>query len=141
MAPPFDQSTDVPPDVTVRTAALAEGLMGLWDEDERTVWLDARLTPAERRCTLAHELVHAERGDLPCEDPVLDTRQEQRVEREAARRLVPLERLLDALRWTSDAAEAADVLDVDPALLRTRLEALSRAERRTVERSIAQAAP
>ena len=119
--------------VLVRTARLPGGVMGLWDERTRTVWLDTRLTSAERRGTLAHELVHAERGDVPCGDPALDARQERRVEREAARLLLPLAALAHVLAWTADAREAAQELDVDPALLAVRLEALTAAERSLLE--------
>src|SRR6478735_535230 len=98
------------PVLRVRTAPLGDGRMGLWDERTRTIWLDAGLSSAERRCTLVHELVHAERGDVPCGHPLLDRRQERRVEREAARRLVALEALADAVRWSRDEHEVAALL-------------------------------
>jgi hypothetical protein len=126
----------VTPDISVHTAALPPPPMGLWDESTRTVWLHRDLTSAERRSTLAHELVHAERGDVPCGDPVLDTRQELRVESEAARRLLPLPLLSDVLRWARDPREAAAELDVDPAMLAVRLADLTAAERARLRATI-----
>ena len=118
-------------DILVRTARLGGAVMGLWDESTRTLWLDAGLTPAERRSTLAHELVHAERGDVPCGDDVLDARQELWVEREAARRLVRWEALVEAARWSEggDVREVADLLGVDVETVRVRLADLSPQER------------
>ena len=115
-------------DLTIRTSQLPAGLMGLWDESTRTLWLDEGLSPPERRCTLVHELVHAERGDVPCGDSALDARQERRVEREAARRLVGFGELIDVLRWAVNAAEAAEVLGVDLATLEARLGGLTERE-------------
>ena len=127
----------VAPGVTVRTAVLPPSCLGLWDQHARTVWLDERLSPAERRSTLAHELVHAERGDVPCGDPCLDARQERRVDREAARRLIAVEALADALRWTRDPREVAELLDVDVALLAARIEALTPTERAQLRSGVA----
>ena len=33
------------------------------------VWLDPRMTQAERRCALTHELVHLEHGHRGCQPP------------------------------------------------------------------------
>src|SRR6478735_3992547 len=120
-------------DIIVRIGTLGGGVMGLWDEVTRTLWLDADLTPAERRSTLAHELVHAERGDVPCGDQVLDARQERWVEKEAACRLVGWEALSDAARWSGgDAREIADLLGVDVETVRVRFEVLTPQERRAL---------
>ena len=56
----------------------------------RSILLDIRLSRAEERCTLTHELVHAERGPFPC---WLTAREEAAVNAEAARRLIPLDAL------------------------------------------------
>lgn len=74
---------------------------------QAVVFLDPRLPAEERRAALAHELVHDERGGgawhpdaPPGWDPVVAA-EEARVDREVARRLLPLTELLEA-------AEAAD---------------------------------
>ncbi|OBC12207.1 hypothetical protein A5788_22155 [Gordonia sp. 852002-50816_SCH5313054-c] len=71
---------------------------------------------AQRRSTLAHELVHDERRVFPT-DRVLRAREELTVERIAARRLIQLEALVDALLWSRDARETAAELWVDVPML------------------------
>lgn len=107
---------------------------GLYDRRERTIILRHGLTHAQRRCTLAHELVHDERDDVALSDAVLNARQELIVERTAARRLVPLSTLMDALMWTGDFGEAADELLVDVVTLRARMESLTPEERAVLDR-------
>ncbi|MCC0765675.1 hypothetical protein [Micrococcus luteus] len=36
------------------------------------VWLDPRMTQAERRCALTHELVHLEHGHRGCQPPAVE---------------------------------------------------------------------
>jgi len=65
--------------------------------DRVVIVLDQRLSQAERRVTLAHELVHLERDSIDCcfwaqADGAwtgLQVREEMAVNREVARRLVP----------------------------------------------------
>lgn len=71
------------------------------------VTLDSRLLQVERRSAIAHELVHIERGPVP-RDPWLAACEELAVEQETARRLIPLDRLVDALAWAHNLHEAAD---------------------------------
>ncbi|PRC44552.1 hypothetical protein C6A85_99665 [Mycobacterium sp. ITM-2017-0098] len=89
------------------TAALPRALAG------RSVVLDGEIVApdecgvprfgrlqVERRCTVAHELVHDERRVFPT-DPVMQAREETLVEQTAARRLIELPDLVDALRACS----------------------------------------
>lgn len=117
----------------IRITRLPDEFLGCYDSSSNVVWLDDRLTPAERRCTLEHELVHAERGDTALPDRVANAKQEQLVHREASRRLIPIDQLGDALRWTIEARELAECLEVDLATLQTRLNALGAAERAYLE--------
>ena len=71
---------------------------------------------AQRRSTLAHELVHDERRVFPT-DRVLRAREELAVERIASRRLIQLDALVDALLWARDARETAAELWVDLPML------------------------
>lgn len=75
----------------------------------------------ERRCTLTHEMVHLEWGHRSGCHPTV----ERQVRAEAARRLITIEYLLDALAWTDDWDEAADVLWVTVDVLRDRIDNLS----------------
>lgn len=105
----------------------------LWHPPSRTVILDRTLSQRERRCSLAHELVHVERGD--------ECRQAPRVEVEvhlvAARRLIPIEALVEGMRWTRDLHVLADELWVDAPTLECRLEHLSDCERAVLEDVVA----
>lgn len=106
---------------------------GRYYHEHRTIVLRRGLGLAEQRSVLWHELVHAERGDFRCQDPVLNARQEMSVDREAARRAMPW----PVLRWAVDEASCqqdfVDRLKVDPALVQTRLDCLHPAERAYVK--------
>jgi len=103
------------------------GPKGLTNFRAQTISLRRGMTQAERRSTVLHECLHIERG------PALTTlaaREEQRVERESARLLLPCVRQVgEALAWARDLAEAADELWVDESILRTRLDTLHPSER------------
>ncbi|URM87942.1 DNA binding protein [Gordonia phage WinkNick] len=83
---------------------------------------------AQRRSTITHELVHDERQVFP-RDRVLRAREERTVETIAARRLITLEALADALRWTRHEREAAAELWVDVPMLVTFIQSMTDAER------------
>jgi hypothetical protein len=91
-----------------------DGRRGLWLQDPEgdLIVLDPGLGRRARRCVLAHELVHAERGigHGPATDATM-AREEETVRREVARRLVPPEllRLFVAAREQMGGVSAADV--------------------------------
>lgn len=122
--------------VNIKTTRLPDDLMGLWDPQSRTIWLDDRLTANERRCTLEHERVHAERGDGPCATAWHQAKQELSVDREAARRLIDLEDLVDAILRSQDERELAELLHVDVDTCLTRLANLTPREMRHVEQRL-----
>ena len=96
------------------------------DFGTETITLQRRLDPTAQRCTLAHELVHLERGPVVmCHAP----REERAVAAIAARRLVPIEALAEALRWSQDERAVADELSVDVRTVRARLRSLTDVER------------
>lgn len=99
--------------------------------------MDKRIeSQAERRSVLCHELAHALRGDLPTGSAVLDAKQEATVTKWAARQLIELTALLDALRWSLSIGEVADELWVSEELVRTRLDHLHPAERAWLKRCL-----
>lgn len=102
----------------------------------RAIVMDKRLNQVERRSVLAHELGHAIRGDTPCGTDILDARQETVVDQWAARQLITLEALADALRWSDDAHEVADSLWVTTDLLEVRIAHLHPSERAFIRRSL-----
>ena len=120
---------------TLIVGGLPDGLMGLTCWRTRTVRLHADLLQVERRCTIAHEMQHIARGRPPTE-PVLAAREEAAVEQEAARLLIDLQPLGEALAWSSNLAEVADELWVDADTLRIRLDHLHPAERHYLRRRL-----
>ena len=89
------------------------------------VWLDPRMTQAERRCALTHELVHLEHGHRGCQPPAV----EHAVRAATARHLIMLEQLAAALPWSMSLDELAAELWVTPLVPTDRLAGLTRAER------------
>jgi hypothetical protein len=87
-----------------------------------TIALRAGTSAAQRRCTLAHELVHLERGTGDCGP--WSVREENLVHAEATRRLIrsiDLELALRDVGGDSDLAALARLLDVDTQTARLRL--------------------
>jgi Zn-dependent peptidase ImmA (M78 family) len=99
-------------------------LAGCWDPDQELIWLDTQLTQAQRRSTLAHELIHAEGRHEPCCTDWHERKQERAVECKAARRLIHLDDLMDALAWCLSLDEIAEELHVDRPTLDIRIEML-----------------
>lgn len=92
--------------------------------DRDLIRLDKRLLQVERRCTLAHELVHLEAG----EGRACTASREREVDRIAAARLISLEALEKAARWARSPAELAEELWVTPSMLEARCETLTASE-------------
>jgi hypothetical protein len=92
--------------------------------------LRAGTSAAQRRCTLAHELIHLERGLRDC--GLWTAREELHVHREVARRLVTFDDLVAAIRsfgGGTDLGALARALDVDGQTAQLRLDMLTRDER------------
>lgn len=119
------------PHIQLAIARLPDDDMGRWVPERQTIVLDDRLTQAERRCTLVHELVHRLHKDDPGLSPGLAERQEARCRERTARLLIRTNDLLDALLWVIDEheEEMAEHLWVDVPTLRDRLMTLSDRER------------
>ena len=124
---PWRRLRDDYPDWAVQWTRLPDGLLGVTDHARQVIVLDERLLQAERRCTLAHELEHVRRGPTPAE-PVLAAREEAAIDLAAARQLIRINDLGEALAWSDHPQEVADELWVDAATLATRLRHLTRAE-------------
>ena len=83
------------------------GRNGLYDDDQRTIFLRSSLTAVEERSVLAHEVSHAEHRDRGIAQTF-----EDRADQDAARRLITVDEY---------AAAEAEV-GPDPAALAERLE-------------------
>lgn len=118
--------------VEVRLAHLGERF-GCYDPDTGVIWIGHGLTQAERRSTLAHELIHAERGDEPCVSGWHEDKQERLVSELAARQLITLDKLAEALAWSQDETELAEELWVDVDTVQARLAHLTECEKDQIE--------
>lgn len=98
----------------------------------RLIRLRRRQLQVERRCTLTHELIHLERGD----EGECPAATEDEIDREAARRLIPWDRLLDAVRWAHGMDELAEELWVSPKILHARTTALHADELMEIARAV-----
>lgn len=120
------------PDVTLHVGPLPDGQAGETCYDTWTVTIAPGLKQRERNDALAHELIHLERGPAP---PAYAAADERAVEEEAARRLIPLAALLDALRWTRDLHQLAVELHCTVETVRVRFATMRHpAERAAVRR-------
>lgn len=109
-----------------RVERQAMPVRGWCDWGGRRILLHPGLTAVEARCVLAHEIVHAERGPSP---EWARSKEERIADAEAARRLIPLDDLADALVWSHHPGELAELLGVDRPALLARLEGLTDPER------------
>lgn len=101
---------------------LPEDRQGEVDFEAQTVTIAHGLTQAERRCTIAHETQHILRGPAPA---YLEAREERAVNEAAARLLIPVEALAEALLWSYDEHEVAEELWVDVDTVQARLAGLT----------------
>lgn len=129
---PWRTLRDQWPDWQVKFAVLPDGIHGCTDVELRTIWIDKRLGQAARRSTLAHEAIHAARGEHECDDG-----DDALVEQAAAQILLPLDRLLHVLPWATTVGEAAEELWVDVDMMRCRLDHLHPSERAAIKRAFA----
>lgn len=98
--------------VTVSSAILPDGLAGVYDDETGMILIDRRMTYRQKRCALAHELVHWQHGDTSC-NPTQRCRTEARTRRETAMRLVnPVAYASAEGLYEGDVYQMADELEV-----------------------------
>lgn len=100
------------PHVTVHWRSLPWPLSGC--TDGQRVWMHDGLTQVQRRCTIAHEMIHVRMGHTSRQpEPV-----ERQVRRATAAYLLPdMEVVRRELAWAHCLEEAADSLWVTPGVL------------------------
>jgi len=103
-------------------------IRGLYAPQQQTIALRAGQTRRMRRSVLAEELAHHRLGHRPHPDHTETRRMEVRARRWAACRLVSLADLAAAMVGALSWAEVAERLEVDPALLESRLTCLGETE-------------
>lgn len=90
-------------------------------DGQTLILIDPRQRQFRRRCTIAHELAHIALGHKGRCTP----RDERAADEWAARKLIKLHHLVDAMRWAQSFEELAYELWVDHATLRARLDTLT----------------
>lgn len=100
------------------------GMLGATD-GATVIYMDPVQLQVERRCTVAHEQAHIELGHTRGHHPD----DERTATQLAARWLVEMPAILDALRWSEELEEVADQLWVDLPTLMARLDGLTSEER------------
>lgn len=112
------------------TIAFVPGLRSRGTYRDGLIQIREGLSQRERRCTLAHEIVHHERGDDGTYCSAWHQRKHERaVHLIAARRLLPIDQII-AARWEPDPAEA---LWVDDFTLTLRMSHLCPMERQLLQ--------
>ena len=117
----------------VEVGDLPGRLHGLTLYRERRSIIREGLHPWQHKATAVHESIHAHDGPVP---RWLESREERRVNRETARRLIPLDALIHAMQGTRDARTAAEWLEMPVALVWARIQGLHPAERHAVLRAL-----
>ena len=97
--------------IRVSSARLPRGLSGLYRETDQRILLELNMTYTQKRCALAHELMHWRRGDQTC-STCESCRQERRARRDTALALID----------PVDYATAESVCDGDPSAIAEELE-------------------
>lgn len=133
---PFRELRDLGRAVTFSVEPTPGGRPAWWSPRVDHILMRPGLHQVERRCHLAHELAHRDLGHSgQCEwsDAARQTRrQEGEADQLAARRLVRLDQLVNALCWSDDHHEVADYLWVTPHILNVRVENMYGGERTRV---------
>ena len=106
--------------VRVRTAPTPVGWFGVYDHRRRLITLRPGLRPAQRACTLMHELGHANYGHEG-----VTAKQELLANRWAAYRLIASDDLLALAGSGMSVGEVAAALCVTPSMLETYLKMLT----------------
>lgn len=117
--------------VIVDWRAMPTGMHGATNGED-IIWMERDQLQVQRRCTLAHEIVHLDMGHTQCQDAAT----ELFVRRVTARRLLSIKQLIPVALWTQSAEEAADELWVTPAVLADFVDALTPDELHDIESTV-----
>ncbi|WP_313813031.1 ImmA/IrrE family metallo-endopeptidase [Glutamicibacter sp.] len=96
--------------------------------DGRHIWIDPKLTKAERHCFLAHEAIHIKQGHEGCQTGAI----ERQVCLETAQFLVSFEDLQSVAGWSRSPWDMAEELGVTEQVVIDRLQTLSGPEIQTL---------
>lgn len=112
--------------ITITTQNLPAPLCGYYRDDTQTIVLHDKLNDTQYKCTLAHELIHAQHHDTPTAN-MYHARNEQRTRTLTALLLISLEDYMTAERiYTGDIARIAATLEVTIQVARDYITALKK---------------
>lgn len=129
---PWRHVEETYPEVDVVLKTLPPGVQGEWDGGTR-ITLDCDLSAVGRWCALTHEIIHMERGWAPVSAADAEV-EELAVVDLTARRLLPMEDLVSAVRWGRGLLDCRD-LDVLPSVLSTRVRGLTKSEHKQLAKA------
>lgn len=112
--------------VEVTWGRVAPGHDAEYDAARDLIILRRGLTARKERCVLAHEVVHAEHGDIPSPFGPINLRQERRADQHSALRLINEGDFRRAIRLSQDPAEWCLELGVTADALETYLSLIER---------------
>jgi Zn-dependent peptidase ImmA (M78 family) len=124
------------PHLTLGLCPLPAGQDARWYPASQTILLGTHLGQSSRRSALAHELAHVDLGHCGLDGSQDAAKQEREADDLAARRLIGLDDLVEALLWSQDEHELAEWLWVDVDIIRARLTSLSDQERNEIEKRL-----
>lgn len=135
MHPAVDSVLAALPGVTIERERIADD--GEYSHHGRRIFVRHGLRGPEWVVAVAHEAVHALRGDVPCCSPELEARQEAIVNRDAARLLIDIRDLAEAAAaLAGDPHAIADELGVTYEVVRLRVQHLHPSERAFLKRRL-----
>ncbi|WGL50676.1 ImmA/IrrE family metallo-endopeptidase [Nocardioides sp. BP30] len=129
------------PEIELKWKPLAGSLLGQYVHDLRRIHLDPCMSRRQARSVLCHELRHADTADEQTECATTTLRQEIRANRIAAKLLVDIEDLGDAMVLHNNHLSAMAVeLRVSDAILAVRRDYLTRTEQQYLRRRMREVA-
>lgn len=99
---------------------------------KKTIYLKLGMPLMQARCTLTRELLRLRQPVLVGRSNAAVIRHERALTRATARLLIPLDALVEAIRWVPSCPEQAEALMVDVRTLKARLRWLTEEEWRAV---------
>ncbi len=121
--------------ITVAWGELRPGIRGYYDHATKTIWLSKYLSDRVARCTLAHEIVHAEYEDeMDGLSESWRAKIEKRCDSMAAKRLVVWPQLVEAIKLHEDPRAWVAELSIMPWVLENFFADLTPQERLRLEK-------
>lgn len=132
---PLERALQAMPWLSIDRAPMGE--RGRYYQQHRAILTRHGLRGPAYFTALAHEIIHAQRGDAPCCSPELEARQEAIVNRDTARLLIDIRDLAEAAAaLAGDPHAIADELGVTYEMIALRVKHLHPSERAFLQRRL-----